>query len=157
MDTNITNDIGIKLTLFADNNSIFITGKDTQDLIFDLDRINGSILPWFDRNRLIIKKGKSLALGFNHKSNKHMVFPDIILKDRHTIYVSEIIFLGVWLDQNIKWDCHVENLIVKLSKLCFAMEKIKSFISKNVVKPCSLHIFIHLWNMIFYFWETLEI
>jgi hypothetical protein len=97
MDTNMSNDIGIKLTLFADDNSIFITGKDTQDLIFSLDRINGSILPWLDKNRLIIKKYKSLALDFHHKSNKHMVFPDIILKDRHLTYVSEIIFLGVWL------------------------------------------------------------
>jgi len=47
MDTNI----GIKLTLFADDNSISIIGKDTQDLIFNLGRINGSILPWFHKNR----------------------------------------------------------------------------------------------------------
>jgi len=47
------------LTLLADT-SILITGKDTQDLIFDPDRINGSILLWFDKNRLIINKGKSL-------------------------------------------------------------------------------------------------
>ena len=61
---------------------ILITGKDIQDLTFNLDKINKSILPLFHNNRLIINKGKSLALGFHHKLNKHVVFPDIILKDR---------------------------------------------------------------------------
>jgi hypothetical protein len=69
-------------TLFADDTSILITGKDTQDLIFNPDRINESILLWFDKNRLIINKDKSLALCFHHKSNKHTVFPGLILKDR---------------------------------------------------------------------------
>ena len=77
-DTNISNDIGIKLTLFADDSSILITGKHTQDLIFNLDRISGNVLPWSDKNRLIINKGKSLALCFHPKSSKHIIFPDII-------------------------------------------------------------------------------
>jgi hypothetical protein len=51
IDTNISDDTGIKLTLFADDTSILITGKDIQDLTSDLDKINKSILPWFDNNR----------------------------------------------------------------------------------------------------------
>jgi hypothetical protein len=43
-DTNISDDIGIKLTLFADDTSILITGKDIQDLTLNLDKINKSIL-----------------------------------------------------------------------------------------------------------------
>jgi len=41
------------------------------------------------------------------------------LKDREVTFVSEIKFLGVWLDQHLNWDCHVENLIFKLSTHCF--------------------------------------
>jgi hypothetical protein len=85
IDTNITDSRGIKLTLFADDTSILVTGKDIQDLTYNLDEINKSILPWFDKNRLIINKGKSLTLGFHHKLNKHIVFPDVILNDRHII------------------------------------------------------------------------
>jgi hypothetical protein len=58
----------------------------TKDLISSLDGIDGSILPWFDKN--IDHKDKSLALGFHHKSNKHTVFLDILLKDRQVTYVS---------------------------------------------------------------------
>ena len=55
----------------------------------------------------------------------------LILKDRGVTCVSEIKFLEAWLDQNLNWDCHLENVIVKLSKLCFT---IKSFVSKSIVK-----------------------
>lgn len=82
IDTNVSNDTHIKLTLFSDDTSIVITSSNRKDLTFNLDRINGSILPWFDKYRLIINENKSLALGFHHKSNKHKAFPDIILKDR---------------------------------------------------------------------------
>jgi hypothetical protein len=50
-ETNKRNDLGIKLTLFDDNTCILINGKDIQDLIFNLDRINGSILHWFDKKK----------------------------------------------------------------------------------------------------------
>jgi hypothetical protein len=89
IDTNISDDIGIKLTLFADDTSTLRTGKDIQELTLNVDKINKSILPWFDNNRFIINKDKSLALGFHHKFNKHIVFPDIILKGRQIAYISE--------------------------------------------------------------------
>jgi hypothetical protein len=49
INTNTSNDIHIKLTLFSDDTSTVITSNDRQDLTFSLDRINGSILPWFDK------------------------------------------------------------------------------------------------------------
>jgi hypothetical protein len=43
---------------------------------------------------LIINEDKSLTLGFHHKWNKHIVFPDIILKDTQITYISELKFWG---------------------------------------------------------------
>jgi hypothetical protein len=120
IDTNISDDTGIKLFLL-----ILITGKDIQDLTYNVDTVNNSMLSWFDKNRLIINKGKSLALDFHHKSDKHIVFSDIILKDSQIMYASETKFLGVWLDLNLNWNFLVENLIIKLSKLCFALKTVK--------------------------------
>jgi hypothetical protein len=82
IDSNINKNTGIKLTLSADDTSIFITGKDMQDLTLNLDKTIKSILPWFENNRLVINKDKSVALGFHHKLNTHKAFPDIILKDK---------------------------------------------------------------------------
>jgi hypothetical protein len=46
--TNTCNAIGTKLTLFASEITILTIGRYIQVLIFYLDRINGTILPWFD-------------------------------------------------------------------------------------------------------------
>ena len=45
IDTDTSNTTGIKLTIFAYETGTLITGKYTLDLIFNLDRINGDILP----------------------------------------------------------------------------------------------------------------
>jgi len=84
----ISNDIHINLTLFSDDTGIVITSNDRGHLTFKHDRISGSILPWFDKTRLIINEDKSLALGFHHKSNKHIAFPDNVMKDRQVTNVS---------------------------------------------------------------------
>ena len=64
---------------------------------YNLDTINKSILSWFDNNRLIINKDKSLALDFHNKLNKHIVYPDIILKDwKITNYKIMLVYVILW-------------------------------------------------------------
>jgi len=68
--------------------------------------------------------------------------------------VSEIKFFGVWLNHNSNWDCHMENLMVKLGKLCFANKTIRSFLNKNTVKTMY---FAYLLSSLKYgilFWEN---
>jgi hypothetical protein len=89
-----------------------LTGKDIQDLTLNFDKINESILRWFDNNRLIINKNKSLVSGFHHKLDKHIVFPDTVLKDTQITYVSETKCLEVWLNHNLTWDFHARKLII---------------------------------------------
>jgi hypothetical protein len=85
-----------------------------QGLTLNLDKTTESILPWFENNRLIINK------GFHQKLNKHIVFPDIILKDRQITYISETKFLGFWLDHNLNWNLHMKKLVIKRSQLRYA-------------------------------------
>ena len=114
----------MKLTLFTDGTSTLITGKNMNELTSNLDTIN-SIIAWFDKNRLITNKGKSLAFGCHHTLNRNIVFLDIILEDKQITYTSESNFLGVWLNRNLNWDLHAENLTKKLSKLCIAIKTLR--------------------------------
>jgi hypothetical protein len=88
-DTNISNSRGIKLTPFADNTSILITGEDIEDLTLNLATLNKGTILWFDNNRLIINNNKSMTLGFHHKLNKHIVLPDVILTDKLLMYPKQ--------------------------------------------------------------------
>jgi hypothetical protein len=64
--------------------------------------------------------------------NKNIVFPDIILKDGQITY-TQTKFLGGWLNHNLNWDRHAENLSKKLSKLYFAIKTLRSSVNKKVL------------------------
>jgi hypothetical protein len=118
----------------VDDTRILITGKDMLDLPLNLVKTIRSILPWFENNRLIISIHKSLALGFHHKLNKRIVFPDIILKGRQITYATETTYLAIRLDHNLNWDLHMKKLVIKLSQHCYVIKTMKSFVNKNIVK-----------------------
>jgi len=77
---------------------------------------------------------KSSALGFHHKLNKNIAFPDIILKDRQITYVSELKVLGAWINCNLNWDLCAENLLKKSSNVCFAIRTFRPSVNKNVLR-----------------------
>jgi hypothetical protein len=53
LDSNIRNDIGIKATLFAYKTTILITVRDSNDLIFNIDRITEISCPGFKKKRVL--------------------------------------------------------------------------------------------------------
>lgn len=98
--TNISNKASLKLTHFADDTSILITDKFINESVSNLDTIN-SFISWFDKNRPINNKYKSMALDFHNKLKKNTVFPDIILIDVQITYAPKAKFLRVWLNHNL--------------------------------------------------------
>jgi hypothetical protein len=74
---------------------------------------------------------------------------------RHVTNVFEIKVLAIWLDHNLILDCHVGYLIVKLSKHCFAIKTIKSFVNKNIIKIMYFAYLHSSWKYGVLFWGTL--
>lgn len=84
------------------------------------DMIN-KLLKWFHNNRLIINEEKTLALSFHHYQNTNFSCPTINMNGNDINYKNNLKFLGVWLDDTLKWSVHIEHVSNKLSKLCFAL------------------------------------
>jgi hypothetical protein len=115
LDESVTDVKGVNLTLFADDTNILVNGNDMQDPALNIDTSLKNIFSWFDKNRMLNNNEKFLAISFHHKTNKNIILQDIIIKDRQITYVSETKFLGVWLDQTLTWDLHIDKLACKLS------------------------------------------
>ena len=135
--------------------TLLITGKNINESAFNLDTIN-SIISWSDKNRLIINKDKSWALGFHHKLNKNIVFADIILEDGQITYTAGTKFWAVWLNCNLNWDLHMENLFKKLSKLCTAIITVRPSVNKNVPRTMYFSYFHLSLKYGILFWENLK-
>lgn len=73
------------------------------------------------QNHLIINKGKTVAISFHHAQNKHFACASIKIDNNEIKYKEQSKFLGVWLDETLKWFTHIQELSKRLSKMCFAL------------------------------------
>jgi hypothetical protein len=69
-------------------------------------------------------------------------------------YTEHTKFLGLWLDKNIKWSLHTQQLATKLSKICFAIRIIKQVSGLETVRTlyCAYFHSLLLYGLIF--WEN---
>jgi hypothetical protein len=64
-------------------------------------------------NRLIINKEKTVAISFHQPEKVQVESPQIKMQDTVINYTEHIKFLGFWLDKNIKWSIHTQQLATK--------------------------------------------
>jgi hypothetical protein len=53
-------------TFLADDTSIFIAGNSTNDIQRKMNETINKLTEWFERNRSIINKEKTIAISFHH-------------------------------------------------------------------------------------------
>lgn len=100
---------------FADDTNIYLSGKDIGTLESYIKGTMNQLHNWFEDNKLIINKGKTIAMSFHHVQNKYPEKPVIKYESTIIPYSSSVKFLGVWMDENLKWSVHLHNSEMKLS------------------------------------------
>ena len=88
--------------LFANDTTIFIKGKDINELKIILNRELGLVVDWIKSNKLTLNIKKKTYYMISHPLMTHT--PDIIIKINDLILkqVNEIKFLGITLDNLLK-------------------------------------------------------
>jgi hypothetical protein len=64
--------------------------------------------------------------------------------------------LGAWINCNLKWDLHAENLLKKLGKLCCAVKTFRPSVNKNVLKTMYFAYFQSSLKYGILFWGNLK-
>lgn len=47
---------------------------------------------------------------------------------------SEVKFLGIYLENNLEWEAHIDNLCKKLSPVCYALYRLRELSNKTIMK-----------------------
>jgi UDP-N-acetylglucosamine 2-epimerase len=109
-------------TFFANDTSIFIAGNSANDIQRKMNKTINKLTEWFERNRLIINKEKTIAIPFHHPQKVQPECPSIKLYGTAINYIDHSKFLGVWLNKNLRWSIHTQKLANKLCKNVLAYE-----------------------------------
>lgn len=120
------------LQLYADDAVLVCSGSDknlvAQEIEDDLIQIDN----WFTNNKLMINTSKTKYLIFNQKRNAS---PDTTIKLNNKIIekVNSFSYLGLHIDQDLKWNTHIQNIRRSLQSTAFAFRRIRSHVSENIM------------------------
>lgn len=123
-----------KLVLFADDTSVLFKNKNAVDLQADID-LNLKVLSnWFDCNRLIINTDKTVIMNFHTVQNINHFTAVMKLNNSLITSVKDTKFLGIWVQDSLKWSTHILNLTISLNRSSYAIRILSSSTSLNIVK-----------------------
>lgn len=109
--------------LYADDTSVFVNDNCLNKVISNTNRAVDTAHCWFESNCLKINENKTEFIIFSLKRIK---------SENSTTKTVKL--LGVTLDQKLIWEDHTNNVIAKLSRVCFLLRKLKSCVSNDLMK-----------------------
>ena len=98
---------------FADDTTLVFTNRNLNYLHFSIESELISIQDWFNANKLTLNVEKSSYLLYHNQKQLVSNFK-IELNGVEIPRVNHAKLLGVWLDDKLNWDIHVNKLVNKL-------------------------------------------
>jgi hypothetical protein len=95
--------MGSKTVLFADNTNILVSEANMNNLQCKLNNIMKEMQTRFTLNSLVVNVEKMLSMSFHTAQNKKPVLPHVIFEGRDIPYNTETTFLGIYINENMKW------------------------------------------------------
>ena len=123
-----------KATLFADDTSIVLHDKNIDRLKQQTEFTMKQVYEWLLSNRLSLSWEKTFFVIYHSPNRKHTLFNDIKVNDFMIKRVKVIKYLGMHIDENLKWDKHVNTLCNTLSRNFHLFYSIRNIIPGTLKK-----------------------
>ena len=98
---------------FADDTTLVFTHRNLNYLHYSIESELLIIQDWFNANKLTLNVDKSSYLLYHNQKQPIPNFK-IVLNGTEIPRARHAKFLGVWLDDKLKWDMHINKLVNKL-------------------------------------------
>jgi len=118
-----------KSILFADDTTLYITGKNIKTLFQHLKQDLTVLVDWFRANKLSLNLNKTNYTIFKPSNLRlNLEGLDLVCGDEKIARVEVIKFLGIYLDENLNWSFPVKSLYSKLSQSLYLLTNVKKTI-----------------------------
>lgn len=130
-------------TIYADDTNLLLFDKDITSLHATIHTQLNLINTWIKCNELKLNISKTNYILFQNRSIKN-ILPPIQLEGNTLNHVNHVKFLGVRVDENLNWKLHIDDITLKVSKICGIMYKIRH----NLTTDALISIYYTLWPML---------
>ena len=118
--------------LFVDDTNVFVSGKNLNELIININRELTNVDIWFRANKLFLNIEKTNFMLFcsKNKNKSYSIQPTINgLQIKH---VTSTKFLSIIFDDKLNWSLHINYVASKISKNTGVISKISSFVDRKI-------------------------
>ena len=114
---------------FADDTTLYFGHKNRHYLRYCVESDLINIQDWFNANRLTLNCNKTVYMLFEKQSN----MPDLNLVLNNVVIprVSFTKFLGLWIDDKLTWQVHMDKLLLKLKSRIGMLYKSKNLLAMS--------------------------
>ena len=134
-----------KAILFADDTTIYITGKDKKELFFEMNSELLSLTEWFNANKLSLNISKTNYMVFCPKRMQINTADDnscvLIISNEQIKEKNSVKFLGIHLDKHLEWTEHYKVLQKKLGRANYLLNTVKNIVPKKIMRTLYHSIF----------------
>ena len=121
--------------MYADDTSLTFASVDLKHiddcLNYDLNRV----YTWLSANKLTLNLTKTefMLVASRQKLSTFPEIPSFSINDHPVKQVSSTKSLGVHIDQNMNWECHIQNICKKIASALGAIKRIRHLIPFNTL------------------------
>ena len=138
--------------LFADDTNLFCTGVDLKNMIRQVNEELAKIYAWVNANKLSLNIDKTNFMLFMSKYSSHCA-DHIDINQTRIQEEKETKFLGVIIDNKLKWSAHIKYISKNLPKVLVSYWNQERFSVMRPFYQCTTHLYypylsccIHVWG-----------
>ena len=111
--------------LFADDTTVYSSSKDSTEILGKIEEDMKSLSDWFFANKLSLNVSKTNFIIFEPNKNSTVNINQITLSDKHINRVGSTKFLGIFIDDELEWNTHIDNVAKKVASGAYAINSVK--------------------------------
>ena len=120
------------LIMFADDNNYLCIDSKTKDALIKLQTMINCFTSWFTSNKQHLNISKTQFINFTPRSSIISESHLIKIESKSIEQVTSTKFLGIYIDNKLTWQDHIEYLCSKLSPLCYALFRLRDITNRSV-------------------------
>ena len=122
-----------KPLLFADDTNLFLTSKNLNSEISNINNALKVVGNWCHANKLTVNIQKTNFIRIQNYQNKASFNHDIDLFTNKIVESRCVKFLGITIDPTLSWSVHIENLRNQLHKSLGLLYQASSFLPRKIL------------------------
>ena len=128
-------------TLFADDSTLTCSFSDTDGNLMarKIEKELLKVKSWLDVNKIALNLDKTKFMVYNYRKN--IEIPDIPFCNQLIERTNKTKFLGVIIDENLRFDSHINHINTKLARCNGILYKLNKFLPYHILKSLYFTLF----------------